>query len=189
MEGLFGDVDSAVDDAIATDEEERAADPDRSPAPIPTRRRARATALESASRAVAEQATTVARKARRAKPWVPAIGGGVVVGGLVAAALWGHRRLEHGKPEKGEKVIEVNTSTIVPVVGVGVAAAALIYLGLKARDYVDGADSPADSESTGGGNLFANKTSEATGAAPSSSTSSDSALEELDRELAGLLGT
>lgn len=188
MEGLFGDVDSAVDDAIATDDEERAADPDRSPAPSRTSRtrRARNTALETASRAVAQQATTVARKARRAKPLVPAIGGGLLAAGLVAAALWSSKRIEHGKPAKGEKLLEANMSTIVPVAGVAVLAAGLIFLGLKAKDYVDGGD--AEAPSSDSGNLFATNES-AAAKETAAAAATDTSMDQIERELAGLLGS
>lgn len=189
MEGLFGDVDSAVDDAIATDDEERAADPDQSTSPARSSRarRARGTALETASRAVAAQATSVAKKARRAKPFVPAIGGGVLAAGLVAAALWSSKRIEHGKPAKGERLLEANMSTIVPVVGVGVLAAGLIFLGLKAKDYVDGAD--AEAPASNGGNLFASTESSSTAAKETAAAAGDTSMDQIERELAGLLGS
>lgn len=190
MDGLFGDVDDAVDDAIDDEAEQIAADPDRAPpssSPAPLRsRRQRAAALETASRTVATQASRLARRARRAKPWVPALGGGVLAGAVMAAGLWGSRRIERGKPGANEKLLELDTSTIVPVAAAALVTGALVYLGLKARDFVRGDDDEA-SASGGGGNLFATAPKAAREEAPSTA-SSDPSMQSLEQELAGLLG-
>ena len=190
MDGLFGDVDEAVDDAIDDEAEQRAADPDRAPpssTPAPLRsRRQRAAALETASRTVATQASRLARRARRAKPWVPALGGGVLAGAVMAAGLWGSRRIERGKPGANEKLLEFDTSTIVPVAAAAAVTAALVYLGLKARDFVRGDDDEVSAPANGGGNLFA--TAPKASREEASSTATDPSMQSLEQELAGLLG-